>query len=155
MIELFKLQDIWKIFINEPLMSALIAQVSSQIFKIFLPLFKGKKLSITKFMHYGDIPSAHTAFIVALTFSIAFNQGWDSPLFAICVVIAGIVIYDILKLRTAVEVSLDTTRKIIDKEGIEVKKNIPQFKGHSPIEVITGIIYGILVAVIVRILFNL
>lgn len=155
MIELFKLQDIWKIFINEPLMSALIAQVTSQIFKIFLPLFKGEKVKLGKFMHYGDIPSAHTAFIVALTFSVAFNFGWDSPYFAICVVVAGIVIYDILKLRTAVEISLDTSRKIIEKGGIEVKKNIPQFKGHSPVEVITGIAYGIIVAVVVRLLFGI
>lgn len=139
---------IWELFLNKPLVSAGIAQVSSQIFKIFLPLFRGKRPNIKKLTHYGDIPSAHTAFIVALSFSIAFNEGWASPLFAICAVVSSIIIYDILKLRTAVEISLKVSKKIIEKENIQMKQKIPQFKGHSSLEVITGIIWGFVVAVI-------
>ncbi len=139
---------IWEIFLNKPLVSAGIAQVSSQIFKIFLPLFSGKKPDLKKLTHYGDIPSAHTAFIVALSFSIAFNEGWSSPLFAICVVVSCIIIYDILKLRTAVEVSLKISKKVIEKENIKIDKKIPQFKGHTALEVITGIIWGLIVAIV-------
>ncbi len=152
--ELLKLNEIWKIFINEPLMAALIAQLSSQIVKIFLPLLRGEKINLSKFVHYGDIPSAHTAFVVALTFSIAFNYGWDSPLLAICGVVGGIIIYDILKLRTVVEISLDASKKFMEKENITPDKKIPQFKGHSALEVVTGIIWGIIVAIVVRIVFN-
>lgn len=152
--ELFKLDEIWMIFINKPLISALIAQVSSQIFKIFLPLFRGGKINIKKFMHYGDIPSAHTAFIASLTFSIGFNSGWGSPLFAGAVVISGIVIYDILKLRKAVEISLTNTKTLMDKEGLKPEKKSPQFKGHSPVEVITGIIWGLIIAVVIQIILT-
>lgn len=146
--------EIWKIFLNKPAMAALIAQVSSQIFKIFLPLFKGKKPELKKFTHYGDIPSAHTAFIIALSFSIGFNEGWDSPLFAICGVITGIIIYDILKLRTAVEVSLEISRKIMKKDNITLDKKIPQFKGHTTLEVVTGIIWGLIVSILIQLIPN-
>ncbi len=151
--DIFHLSEVWKIFINAPLMSALIAQVSSQIFKMFLPLFQGKGINFKKFTHYGEIPSAHTAFITALTISIGFNEGWGSPLFAICGVVSGIIIYDILKLRTAVEISLETSKRFMEKENITYERKIPQFKGHYPVEVITGIGWGIIVAILIQIIF--
>ncbi len=152
--ELLKLNEFWKLFVNETFMAAIIAQLSSQVFKMFLPLFRGKGINISKFTNYGDMPSAHTAFIVAATFSLAFNYGWDSPLFALGVVVSGIIIYDIIKLRTAVEISLTVSKEIVNKENIKLDKNIPQFKGHTPVEVIAGIVWGIVVAIIVRIVFN-
>ncbi len=144
--------DVWKIFFNIPLLSAVLAQISAQIFKIFLPLFKGKKPDFKKFFHYGDIPSAHTAFVVAVSVSLALTKGWDSPLFGFSFVMASILIYDILKLRKTVEMNQKAVLTISKQQKISEEKR-PQFKSHSPMEVFSGAVWGIIWAVLVNWLF--
>lgn len=138
-----------KVFLNKPFLAAIIAQLTSQVFKIFLPLFKGKPPDIRKFVDYGDIPSAHTAFIVGVTVGIGLETGWNSSLFGLAVVVAGILIYDIIKLRKTVEINITLTKLLAKKNKISVPKNIPQFKGHSITEVVAGGIWGTVCAVII------
>jgi hypothetical protein len=138
------------ILANKPLIAALGAQLSAQVLKIFLPLLRGGRPSLKEFLHYGGFPSAHTAFIVGLTFSVAFNEGWDSSLFAICAVLSGIIIYDIIKLRTAVEIAVELSGKLASKAGIEPGQRFPQLKGHRLGEVIAGLLWGLAAALIVQ-----
>lgn len=145
--------DVWKIFWSASLWSAAFAQISSQIIKIFLPIFKGKKPDFKQFFYYGGIPSAHTAFITAVATSMGLEQGWDSPIFGLAFVVAGILIYDIIKLRKTVEMNEKLVLELSQKEGISEEGKRPQFKGHSPIEVLVGAIWGILWAFIVNWIF--
>lgn len=140
--------NVLEIFFSKPFLAAIIAQQSSQLFKIFLPIFQGKPPNIKKYLDYGDIPSAHTAFITAVTSAIGLQEGWDSPLTALAVVVAGILIYDIIKLRKAVEVNLAMTMRLLDQAKLPLEEKLPQFKGHSPLEVITGGVWGAVCAVI-------
>jgi acid phosphatase family membrane protein YuiD len=57
---------IWDIIFSPPAVAAIAAQFSSQAFKVFKPLVKGKPPDFTKIADYGGWPSAHTAFIVYL-----------------------------------------------------------------------------------------
>jgi uncharacterized protein len=139
----------WELFLSRPLMAALIAQLSSQVFKVFLPLFEGKPPDIRKFADYGGIPSAHTAFLVGVTIGIGLKDGWGSSLFAIASVIAAILIYDIIKMRKAIEVNLHMTKKLMELHKLPIEEKIPQFKGHSIVEVAVGGIWGALCAIIV------
>jgi len=138
---------------SKPLIAALSAMFSAQIFKMFLPLIRGKTIDLKKFVSYGDIPSAHTAFIISVTVSIGFQDGWKSSMFALAAVVASIIIYDIIKLRRTVELNMTMTRRLMEAGNIPLEKNIPQFKGHSLIEVIAGGIWGIACAVLVYCIF--
>jgi uncharacterized protein len=140
---------VWEIFISKPIIAALFAQISSQVFKVFLPMFEGKPPDIRKFADYGGIPSAHTAFIVAVTIAIGLKDGWKSSLFALASVIAAILIYDIIKMRKAVEINLKMTRKLMEEHRFPIQEKIPQFKGHTILEVAAGGIWGVLCAIIV------
>ena len=136
--------DIWKLFFSPVVWAAIAAQVTAQLFKTFvLPLFQGRKVDVKKFTSYGDFPSAHTAFIIAVTFAAGLTEGWDSPVFALGAVVSAIIIYDILKLRRAVEIALELSKKSAEAQKLEMPAKIPQFKGHSPVEVIAGIVWGI------------
>jgi hypothetical protein len=137
---------IWELVLNKPLMAALSAQLSSQVFKVFLPVFRGKPPDLTKIADYGGIPSAHTAFISGVTIAIGLTQGWTSPLTALAGVLSGILIYDILKMRKAVEISLAMGEKALKNAGLEPDEKSPQFKGHSVVEVVAGIAWGTLCA---------
>ena len=142
--------NIFKVLLNKPFLAAIVAQLTSQIFKIFLPCFRGKPPDIRKFADYGDIPSAHTAFIVGVTIGIGLETGWNSSLFGLAVVMAGILIYDIIKLRKTVEINITLTKQLAKKNKIAVPKDIPQFKGHSIAEVIAGGVWGTVCAVAVH-----
>lgn len=142
--------NIFEVLLNKPFLAAIIAQLTSQIFKIFLPCFQGKPPDIRKFADYGDIPSAHTAFIMGITIGIGLETGWNSSLFGLAVVMAGIMIYDIIKLRKTVEINITLTRLLAKKNKVAIPKNIPQFKGHSITEVVAGGVWGTICAVIIH-----
>ncbi len=140
---------IWEVLASKPFLAAIIAQVSSQIIKVFLPVFNKKPPDIRKIADYGGFPSAHTAFIVAVTAAIGLNDGWNTPLFALSAVLAGIFVYDNMKMRRVIEINLNLTRQLMSELHQPIRDKIPQFKGHSIAEVISGVIWGAAWAVIV------
>jgi acid phosphatase family membrane protein YuiD len=144
----------WELILNKPLVSALAAQLSAQLFKVILPVFRGKLPDIRQLSKYGGIPSGHTAFITAAAVAIGITAGWKSPVFAIAGTVSAILIYDILKLRTAVECSLEMGRMALDGTKQAYERKVPQFKGHSPLEVIAGMAWGIAAAVGVCLLWG-
>ncbi len=140
---------VWNIFVSKPIIAALGAQISSQVFKIFLPVFKGGRPDAKKFLNYGDFPSAHTAFVVAVVISIGLEVGWGSSIFALGGVIASILIYDIIKMRKTIEINIKLTKKLMAEHNLPIIEKIPQFKGHTYMEVIAGGIWGVICAIIV------
>lgn len=133
---------IWHLFTNRVLVSALAAQMSAQIIKVFLPLAKGKPPDFRAFFHYGGMPSGHTAFLAGASAAIGLWAGWGSPLFALAAVVAAILIYDILKLRRAVEMSLKGVRELQSRGVLPKAPEPPQFRAHTPLEVIIGGLWG-------------
>ena len=144
----------WEILLAKPFVAAIFAQLSSQVFKIFLPLFEGKPPDIKRFLNYGDIPSAHTAFIVGVTVCIGLQEGWRSPILALAVVVAGILIYDIIKMRKTVELNLKMTIRLMEANRLPLEKDLPQFKGHSLLEVIVGGLWGAGCAIVVMLVMK-
>jgi uncharacterized protein len=142
------------LFFNVPLVAALSAMATAQIFKIFLPLFKAKPPRFQNLFDYGGMPSGHTSFIVAMVVAVGINKGWTSSIFAVAAVVAAIMIYDILKLRRTVEANLNTTRELMKKGTIADNPNIPQFRGHTPVEVLVGSLWGVANAVVVSLLWR-
>ena len=140
---------VWEILINKPVLAAVAAQLSSQIIKIFLPVLQGKPPDFRKIADYGGKPSAHTAFIIAVTVAVGLTDGWKSPLFALSGVVASILIYDILKMRKAVEVSLKMGEKALEFNHLTIADKPPQFKGHTLSEVIMGAIWGTFWAILI------
>lgn len=145
---------IWEILLNKSLVAALSAMFTAQFFKIFTPLFKRKPPRLKNLFDYGGMPSGHTSFIIAMVVAIGLNEGWKSPMFTVAAVVASIMVYDILKLRRTVEANLNTTRELMKNGTIADNPNIPQFRGHSPIEVVVGSLWGIANAILVSLLWR-
>lgn len=144
---------VWKILANPAAVSAILAQLSAQLFKVLRPIASGKRPQVSRLSEYGGFPSGHTAFITGVTAAAGFTQGFDSGLFAVAAVTAAILIYDILKQRRAVDLTMQATRLLLDKNGLQWPHEPPQFKAHSPAEVLGGAIWGILVALVVCLLW--
>lgn len=144
---------VWKFLASPVAVSAILAQFSSQAFKALRPVFGGKSPEFRRLMEYGGFPSAHTAFIAGVTSAIGFTRGFDSDLFALAAVTAAILIYDILKQRRAIELTMRATGMMLERNEMAWPERPPQFKAHTTAEVIGGGIWGILVALVVCLLW--
>lgn len=91
------------------------------------------------------MPSAHSAFVVSLVTVIANFDGIFSTTFAISIVLAYIVVYDALIIRTNIGYNGKIINKLV-KELPQIKKeDYPAMKevvGHNFWEVIVGIALG-------------
>jgi hypothetical protein len=119
-----------------PLSIAVIVQCSKTIPEIIRGNFRWKSV-----LNYGGMPSGHSALVASLCTMVGIIIGTNTVEFGIACVMSVIVLRDSVGLR-----------RIIGKQGAainrlnQVNKNIPVLEervGHSPLEVITGVLVGI------------
>ena len=107
-----------------------------------------KKVTFSTFLKLGGMPSSHTATVIALSASLAFTEGWNSPIFAASGVFAFITMFDAVKVRLPVEKLTEAfnalQNKVSGKEAEEVKK----VEGHTIPEIIGGFVVGALISFI-------
>jgi acid phosphatase family membrane protein YuiD len=96
----------------------------------------------------GGMPSAHTALLSSATAVIGLTDGFNSGLFALAAAMLAIVMHDAMRVRRSAGEQGLALSKIIKEQKFNVE--IPHiYKGHTPLEVIFGLILGILIGVIV------
>lgn len=144
--------NIWN---NEYLWIPLITWVIVQSCKVIIDLIKNKKLNVRRMWGAGGMPSSHSALMTSLATTIAYTEGLESPLFAITVIMAGVVMYDAAGVRRAAGKQARVLNQIIESEGqnINIQEKLIELLGHTPVEVLAGAFVGILVASLLRIVW--
>ena len=134
----------WPILETLPsiLISAFFVQFLAQAVKIIIYSIRDGKLNMGYATSAGGMPSTHAAFVAALSFSVGIRHGFDSDLFAICVVFSGIVVYDAGRLRRTVEAHSKALNRIVSKVLPGEKVELPEMVGHTFMEILVGIIFG-------------
>jgi acid phosphatase family membrane protein YuiD len=142
------LNNFGKILDNKVLLACLVAWLIAQVLKIALTFYSSKKIDLTRFVGSGGMPSSHTSFVMALSTSIGRLNGWNSPLFAISICFAFVVMYDAAGVRRAAGNQAKILNIIIEdlahNKPLENEK-LKELIGHTPKEVLAGAILGILV----------
>lgn len=147
---------------NYPLEISIIAMVIAQLLKFPIHYLIYKKWFPSIIFSTGGMPSSHSAFVTALTLSIALTEGVTSPLFAISFVYAGVVIHDAIGIRREAgkhatvlnnmkeEISDIVAELSKGKEKNEriVEEKLKELLGHEPIEAISGTILGALLVLL-------
>ena len=96
----------------------------------------------------GNMPSAHSATVVALCAVIALRDGIGSGLFGLAALFAGIVMYDAMMVRRSVGEQGEAIQKLIKEQKSTVA--FPRAaKGHTPVEVAAGAILGAVIGAVV------
>lgn len=142
-----------------PLVIALFAQVSAQAFKVVVYSIRDRRFAFDRFVNAAGIPSAHTAFVVALTGAIGVRSGVFSDVFAVSFVFAAIVVYDSFRLRGHVQRHAEVLNQLL-KPRIDVDPHprkrrpsgnaaeiVSEHVGHTIPEVAAGVIWGLMFAV--------
>jgi uncharacterized protein len=122
------------------LLTAIGVQMSCQLFKTVFYSVRERRLSLRYLVSAGGIPSAHAAFVTALTVAVGFQSGFASDIFAVSVVFGSIVVFDAYRLRGQVQRHAQVlNRRLLEPQGAQP---IPEMIGHSLPEVLAGILIG-------------
>lgn len=135
----------------------LITLILCQIIKFGIESIKSKKLKWGRlFNGSGGMPSSHTSFSTSITMLMGLNFGFDSPFFALPLVFTLIVAYDAMGLRMQSGKQAEAINLIVDELfSNDIKVNFGKLKeelGHKPLEVVGGIMLGIISALFFNII---
>jgi len=123
----------------------------AQGIKFLLSITRHNKIELKFLFTSGHMPSAHTAFVISLVIIVARYDSIYSTTFAISFVLAYIVIYDALKIRTNIGYNGKVMNKLIREiPGIE-KNGYPILRervGHKPLEVLVGAVLGFFLTIL-------
>lgn len=107
---------------------------------------------------YSDMPSGHTAVVIALVVILGLKLSLSSPIFAVAFVFASIVITDALGLRNYLGQHGKTLNILVKdlKEDEFLDQNYPKLLehiGHTPLQVLIGTLIGVSTSLIGYLLF--
>lgn len=138
-----------QILSNKILWTSLLAWFIAQLLKVILTVIFMKKLDLTRFVGSGGMPSSHSALVVSMASSIGFKEGFNSPVFALALAVAMVVMYDAAGVRRAAGKQAAVLNEIVAE--LQAHRSITEEKlkellGHTPVEVIAGALLGIIIS---------
>ena len=157
-----------KILMANPILTVgIISWLAAQILKTIHYSIKYKTFNPERITGAGGMPSSHSSLVVSVAIYTLKYQGYQSPAFALSMILAGVVIYDAMSVRYNAGLhakELNRLRKVIDEIDDELsqlsgddefdidelsdRKEFKEFLGHTPIEVLAGSLLGILIAMV-------
>lgn len=123
----------------------------AQFLKGVFYFIKEKRINFRRFVGAGGMPSSHSALVSSLTVAIGETEGWSSPIAALAIVTALIVMYDAAGVRLAASKQAVVLNKMLDEvfeEGEFHQERLKELLGHTPVEVFAGAALGIVVALL-------
>ncbi|MCI9017080.1 MAG: divergent PAP2 family protein [Clostridia bacterium] len=123
-----------------------------QTFKVIYDLVTTKKFNFKRIMGAGGMPSSHSAVVTSLATLIGKYEGINTPIFALSVIFAFVVMYDATGIRRAAGKQAKLLNKIIETPGlssIQVQEKLVEVLGHTPVQVLVGAAIGIIVGLII------
>jgi len=136
----------------EYIVTPIVTLVLCQWVKFAIESVKAKRVKWGRlFNGTGGMPSSHTAFSVSVATIVGLGAGFLTPVFAVAMVFAGIIMYDSMGLRRDAGKQAATINQLIDEifESSDVRDGFQHLKeelGHRPLEVVVGLVIGIAVA---------
>lgn len=145
------MNDLQKVITNKYLYVPLLVWFCIQTYKVIYELIKTKKFNFKRIVGAGGMPSSHSGVVTTLATMIGKNEGFDTPLFAMSVVFALVVMYDAAGVRRAAGKQASLLNKIIETPGlssVQVQEKLVEVLGHTPLQVLVGAIIGIVVGLL-------
>ena len=135
------------LFSNAALWLPLSVAFGVQLYKMLADWVQTGRLSWRILAQAGGMPSSHSAMVSSLVTAIGYQNGLDSPLFAIAVVLAVIVMYDARGVRQEsgkqARVLNELLRTVFSGHPI-TDAELKELVGHTSLQVLVGGIIGVL-----------
>ena len=136
---------------NKILISAASGWVIAQILKTIIHTFFTKNFDAERLVGGGGMPSSHSATVCALCTAVALEYGANSYEFAMAAVFALVVMYDAIGVRQESGKQAQVLNDMIEifthmGKDLNIEKQLKEFIGHTPLQVLMGGLLGILTA---------
>ncbi|MCS6908357.1 MAG: divergent PAP2 family protein [Anaerolineales bacterium] len=141
-----------EIFRNHVLIAGAIAWLIAQTVKVPIEYLRTQQWNWALLFRAGGMPSSHSALVTAIAHAIGLFYGFDSPLFAIGLTLAMVVVYDATGIRRQAGKHAELINAIINDlaSGHPLKEEqLREVLGHTPIEAFAGVALGVVVAQLV------
>lgn len=157
-------------YYNYILVTAVLSWWLSQIIKFIINLCKFKEFNFERLTGAGGWPSAHSSMVCSASVAVGRIEGINSTAFAIVCIFSLITMYDAMGVRRAAGQHAKEINKItnslieledikeafatsdpighITKKAGENYNHMKEFLGHTPFEVVSGAVIGIIFAFI-------
>ena len=148
---------LWDLITNRFFIVSVSSWFVAQFLKTVIYALENKKWDWTRLFGDGGMPSGHSATVSSLAIMSALTFGFDSFQFAVTAILAIIVCHDAMGVR------LETGKQAVKiNEILEVfdlihpdkisEANLKEFVGHTPIQVMAGILLGMINAIVMHFL---
>ena len=137
---------------NYVLIAALVAWVIAQSIKVPVDYLRHRRWSWAILLSPGGMPSSHAALVTAAAHAIGLFNGFNTPLFALAVVVTIVVVYDATGIRRQAGLQAALINAIIRDlaSGHPLKsEKLREVLGHTPLEALGGVLLGLTIAQIV------
>ncbi|MCT6924998.1 MULTISPECIES: divergent PAP2 family protein [Bacillales] len=148
---------------NTPLLIGIFAILLAQFLKVPIYFLATKKVDWHLLTSTGGMPSSHSAAVASIATAVGFETGFDSPIFAVAAMLAGIVMYDASHVRFQAgqhAAALNEIRHDLQHFFREIKRwpelneeqkieDLKTLLGHKKSEVTIGALSGIILSIIV------
>jgi len=144
--------NLTEIYRNVYFWSGLMSWLTAQFTKMICGFYRTGRLDFNYLASTGGMPSAHSAAASGLAAAIGIVQGFGTPIFILGMTFAIIVMFDASTVRRAAGLQARLLNEIVDelfKEHHLSERKLAELLGHTRLEVIMGMIIGILVAMLV------
>ncbi|MBI2147902.1 divergent PAP2 family protein [Candidatus Woesearchaeota archaeon] len=128
---------------NEILTTVIFAGVAVQLIKLLHFAIQGKPIGWHDLLVTGGMPSTHASIVSALAASVYFNESMSTG-FVISSVLAAIVLLDAIGVRRSVGDEGKAIEKLFRMN--QVRSKLHYAIGHTPAQVVVGVLLGILIA---------
>lgn len=122
-----------------------------QFYKLMYDLCTTKKFNFKRIIGAGGMPSSHSAVVTSLATLIGKNCGVESPMFALALIVAFIVMYDACGVRRAAGKQAKVLNEIVNTPGLsdmQVHEKLQEALGHTPVQVFVGALIGLIAGLI-------
>lgn len=146
----------WKELLeNQVLITSVIGWTVAQILKTMIDFALNKSFNAERLTGSGGMPSSHSATVCALTASAGIRYGVESFNFAICFVLASVVMYDAMGVRQETGKQAKLLNLIMEQDFFPLdnehfQQRLKEFVGHTPLQVLAGATLGVGMAFLVH-----
>lgn len=138
------------LFGNHIINATVIAWFIAQFLKLFTFYGTEEKFNIARMFTSGGMPSSHSAGMTAMTVMVFRICGFNSPEFAISLLVSIVVMYDARGVRRATGEHATIINKMMsmnEDDDVFGDITLKELIGHTPFQVLMGAALGIIIGV--------
>lgn len=130
--------------------------LAASLTKMVINLVRSGKVDFQYLASLGGMPSAHSAMACGLATAVGYQEGFGSTLFVVTLAFAVVVMFDASTVRRATGQQARLLNQIVDelfKEHHLSEQKLRELLGHTRLEVFVGMLVGIAVASLLRLVY--